>query len=727
MLDKIVIKGVMEVKHAIPQRVRLKIKPLRFNNEAAEKLTQSVKNINGVTRYQANPKSASLIIRYNQEVITQEELIQAVKEFFVNTSEKKVVHGKRETKSIRYHAVRFVGLTVVTAAVFLTETVTAAAVAQSLFSPLGIITAIAALPLIKKTLDHAKERRFSLESFLGASILVACGAGEAAAALEILWITSGGQLLETWITEKSRRSIKDILEITAKNTYVLIDGVEVEIPVSQVQKGDTVVLHTGEKISVDGEIIKGEAVVDESSINGRSETIVRTKTDKVFAGTFVRQGVIFVKADKVGDKTYLARILTMVEDSMENRAPIEGVAEKLASNLIKAGFTVTLATYLGTLSLWRAFTVLLVMACPCATILSASTAISAAINAAAKRSILIKGGRYLEEVGKADIVCFDKTGTLTTNQPVIQEMINLSDLSDDEIIQLAYSAEMHNFHPIALALKKEAENRNVDPIVHEVCEYILGRGVRSEIHGKEILIGSRKMMEKFSIDITGINGDLGRFSKQGLTTIFIAKQGIIAAVFGFANQERPEIGQVVSYLQKNGITQTAMITGDEKATAINLASKLNMTKCYYSVMPEDKASIINELKNQNHKVIMVGDGINDALAIAEADIGIAMGAGGSAVAIEAADIAFVKDELNSILYVRCLSMQTTKVVHQNFWIATGSNAVGVVMAAMGILSPVAAGLIHITHTLGIMLNSSRLLAYNPNLQSIPDCNKPEQP
>ena len=714
----IVIKGVLEVKHAIARRLRFKAKTMRFNPEVADDVVSTLKEFAGITRLRANPRSSSLIVRYDDGVVSEDEIVAAVRDYFAKKAEEKLQCACSESSdkgSVRSNALRFAGLSAVTAGVFIKETLLGGVVAQGLFTPLGAVVAIAAIPLVKRGIDQIKERRFSLEMFLGASIVAACGAGEALAALEILWITSGGELLQSWITEKSRNSIRDILQVTAKNTYLLVDGVEVEVSVSEVRQGDTVVLHTGEKISVDGKIVKGQAIVDESPINGRSETVVRKVGDKVFAGTFVRQGVLFVRADEVGDNTYLSRVLAMVEDAMENKAPVEGVADRLAVKLIKAGFVVTFGTYLVTASLWRAFTVMLVMACPCATILSASTAVSAAINAAARRDILIKGGRYLEGVGKADVVCFDKTGTLTTNQPVIQEMINVSDVDNNTIVQLACSAEVHNFHPIALSIKAEAERRGVQPIVHDVCEYILGRGVRSEIHGMEVLIGSRKMMAKFSIDISEVSEKLDDFKQRGLTTIFVARDKQLAGVMGFANQDRPGGENVISYLRKNGVEKVVLITGDEAFTAERLASRLDMTSCYHSVMPEDKASIVNSLKNDGHQILMIGDGINDALALAEADIGIAMGAGGSEVAIEAADIALVRDDLNGIAYVHNLSRQTLRVVHQNFWIATGSNVVGVVLGALGILSPVAAGLIHITHTAGIMLNSSRLLSYNPEL------------
>ena len=206
--------------------------------------------------------------------------------------------------------------------------------------------------------------------------------------------------------------------------------------------------------------------------------------------------------------------------------------------------------------------------------------------------------------------------------------------------------------------------------------------------------------------------ELEKIKKYGLTIVFIAKNSELTGVIGLANHQRPETGSVVSFLKNDGVDEIVMVTGDSKYTALDLAKKLNISKCYYSVMPEEKANIIRELKNNRNKVLMVGDGINDALALAEADIGIAMGAGGSEIAIEAADIALVKDDIRGIIYVRSLSHATIKVVHQNFWIATGSNIIGVILAALGMLSPVMAGLVHITHTVGIMANSSRLLFYD---------------
>lgn len=708
----------IRIQHDIPGRLRFKLRGIRKKTIHIEDYASFLSGIEGVLFIRTNEKCASVIVRYNPQEILRTDLIAKTRAFGVSPSESAGAEPAaiatpcgHETTSLRKGLGRFIGLSALTATVFVREVIWKRPFAQTLFSPLGLITAAAAYPLVRDGIRQIRTRKVTLESFLGGSIVAAVVAGEAVAALEILWITSAGTLLETWITERSRRSIRDILQVTEKNTYILVDGAEVSVPVDQVKPGDTVVLHTGEKIAVDGDVIKGEAMVDESPITGHAEPALKTNGKKVFAGTFVQQGVIFVQAAQVGDRTYLARTLRMVEESLENKAPIEGVADQLATNLIKTGFAVTFGTFLLTQSVWRSFTVMLVMACPCATILSASTAISAALSAAARKQILIKGGRYLEEIGQADVVCFDKTGTLTTNEPEIRHLVTMTDITEDALLSLAYSTEIHNSHPVALAIKAEASRRELVATPHDVCEYFLGKGMRSEIENDEILVGSYKLMDQYDVHPETVKEHLEEMKYSGLTLVFVAKNRSLMGVIGFANQDRPNVDEVVRYFRNDGIGKMALITGDAKYSALSMAHRLQFDECRYSVLPEEKATIVSALKESGHKVLMIGDGINDALALANADIGIAMGAGGSEVAIEASDIALVKDDLMGVVYVRSLSQKTMQIVHQNFWIATGSNIAGVVLGAVGMLSPVMAGLVHITHTLGILANSSRLLRF----------------
>ena len=583
-------------------------------------------------------------------------------------------------------------------------------VAQTAFSPLGLLTALASLPLLRSSVEHfRKDRTVSLESFLGGTTLIAIAVGEAETALEVLWIHSGAAWLTAWITERSRRAITQIVELNDREACKLVDGQEVRVPVEALAAGDLVVIHAEEKIPVDGLVEASEALVDESPITGRAEFVLRQPGDQVFAGTLVQQGSLQIRAEQVGNATYLARIFQMVEDSLENKAPIEGVADQLARTLVNVGFVATAGTWLLTGSLWNAFTVLLVMACPCATALAASTAISAAISTAARRHILIKGGRYLEGIGKAEVVCFDKTGTLTTGQARVERIVEVGETSEAELLSWALCAEGHSHHPLALALRTEAESRGLSAPDPVRTEAFLGMGVRAVEDGHEILLGNAKLLERFGVQ--GPAATAGVESQPpDRTLVYLAKDGQLVGRFELTQQVRAETSAVIAQLKAAGVSQTVLLTGDEEAVARPLAEKLGLELSFASVTPEKKASIVSQLGQNGQTVVMVGDGINDALALAEADVGIAMGAGGSPVAIEAADIALARDDLQGLVYTHTLSRATLDVVHQNFWIATGSNIFGLLLGVTGRLSPVTAGLIHITHTLGVLANSSRLLS-----------------
>ncbi|HML59616.1 MAG TPA: cation-translocating P-type ATPase [Solidesulfovibrio sp.] len=732
----------VSIRHSIPGRLRVRVRP----GSSAPGLAALCQSLPGVRSVRVNPACAAIVLAYDAGQTGAECLVRAIREASGGLVAAALPQsGARvacacgasapSKTSVGRQFVRFLSLSGVMAYVFVRKVVFGAVLSEAALSPLGLIALAAAVPVVRESLRHAREKRFTLEGFLAAGCAAAAFSGQALTALEILWIQSGAETLKAWVSERSRKSISAILDLTAKNTFILAGDVEVEVPVSAVKPRDIVVLHTGEKISVDGRVLVGEALVDDSPITGRAEPAHVGPGDQVFAGAYVRQGIIQVRAECVGDRTYLARIMRQVEDSLENKAPIESVADNLARSMVRLGIAATGLTLLATGSLWRAFTVMMVMACPCATVLSAQTAVSAAISAAAKRGILIKGGRYLEEVGKADTVCFDKTGTLTSNQPRIECILNFSDLDENELLRWAYSAEMHNHHPLAMAIRNEAVAREIDPISHVVCEFTLGKGVRAVIGEDVIRLGNRKYLDENGIETSGRMRDVGPLMDRGLTVIFLAKNAEILAALAFANELRPEAGATLASLTRAGVSTVALVTGDTERTALDLCRQLNIDLCHHSILPEQKGAIVNQLRQGGHTVIMVGDGINDALALAEADIGIAMSAGGADVAIEAADIALVRDDLADIVYVHALSRRTVEVARQNFWIATSTNIGGAIAGAVGILSPVAAGLLHIVHTLGVLANSSRLFLPLPEaaateprrLPAIPPRNpEPEQ-
>jgi cation-transporting P-type ATPase C len=703
------------IRHDIRGRLRLKIRSLKNNKEAASKVTATLQDLDGLLWTRANPACASLALGYHPEKLERSLLLERVSAAVGESLPPEIASDNaknRKKHPVRRAFRRFAAISAVLGAAVFRSSVLGLSVGQSLTSPLGVAGLIFSAPLVRSGIEKLKDRRLSLDGFLAAGAIAAITAGEALTAFEILWINSGSELLTAWIAERSRRSIAEILEITSHHTFVLKDGVEVERAVSDVQPGDIVVLHTGEKISVDGVIAEGQAEVNEAPLTGREELESREVGDKVYAGTFVHKGVIQVRAEKVGDATYLARVMRKVQETLENRAPIEGVADQLARTLVRVGFAATAVTFLLTGSAWRAFTVLLVMACPCATVLAASTAISAAISAAAKRRILIKGGRYLEGLGRCDTVCFDKTGTLTTARPVAALILPQGGVEERELLQLACSAEVHNHHPLAQALKEAAARKGLEPIPHAVCVYFMGMGMRAVVEGREILVGNDKLAETFGVSFGDGESEIHRLRDQGYTVLQVYRDTEPIGLLAFASQLRPEAPNVIKRLKSMGVKRFMLVTGDEYGSAKPLADKLGITEVQASIMPEDKARFVELEMRQGRKVLMVGDGINDALALSRADVGAAMGTSGSEVAIEAADIALANDDLEALADVCGLSQQTLRVVRQNFWIATGSNIVGVALGALGLLSPVAAGLVHIGHSLGVLANSSRLLSFS---------------
>lgn len=703
------------IRHDIRGRMRLKIRSLK-NKEAASNVTASLQRLDGLLWVRANPACASLVLGYNPEDIQRRALLERVSAAVGAPppvqSTAPCGAKTKEKRPVRRAFRRFAAITAVLGAAVFRSSVLGLAVGQTLASPLGVAGLIFSAPLVRSGIRKLKSGRLSLDGFLAAGAVAAITAGEALTAFEILWINSGSELLTAWIAERSRRSIAEILEITSHHTFVLQDGVEVERAVSEVRPQEIVVLHTGEKISVDGVIVEGEAEINEAPLTGREELVNRGVGETVYAGTFVYKGVIQVRAEKVGDATYLARVMRKVQDALENRAPIEGVADQLAQSLVRIGFATTAATFLLTGSAWRAFTVLLVMACPCATVLAASTAVSAAISAAARRRILIKGGRYLEEIGKCDTVCFDKTGTLTTARPMAALILPEDGVDERELLQLACSAEIHNHHPLAQALKEAAARRGLEPIPHAVCVYFMGMGMRAVIQEREILVGNDKLAETFGVDFGARTPEIQRLRNQGYTVLQVYRDAEPIGLLAFASQLRPEAANVIERLKSMGVKRFMLVTGDEYGSAKPLADKLGITEVQASIMPEDKARFVELEMKQGRKVLMVGDGVNDALALSRADVGAAMGTSGSEVAIEAADIALVNDDLEALADVYDLSRRTLRVVRQNFWIATGSNIAGAALGALGLLSPAAAGLVHIGHTLGVLANSSRLLSFS---------------
>jgi len=728
---------MIEVRHSIPGRLRLGVSALRRDRRLADAVHRALSGTEGVLRIRINPACGSLLVCWACGDPDARERIAAALETLLGQAVPRPAAAlcpnpppRPQTATVACRACRstpptarsgrspwpmrvlgFVLLTGYLAFALVRSLVLKSPLAGGALSLTGLVALVAALPLLRDAWhETVVEKRFTIHQFLAFSLLLAIGFGEAMTAFEIIYVLRGGRLLEQYVSERSRRAIRDMLALSVKDAWVLIGETEIAVPVAALARGALVVVRTGEKIPVDGTVEDGAAEVSEAVISGRAEPVFKTPGEQVYAGSYLEQGRLLIRAESVGDATYLARVAALVDASLDGKAPLQERADVLAARLLKLGTLMTLGTLVLTQSITRAFTVMLIMSCPCSTILAASTAVSAAIHNAARRQMLVKGGAALEHLAGARVWCFDKTGTLTTETPEVAEVIAAD---APAVLRWAASAELHNPHSLARAIVAHADALGIEPRPHCTSEHILGHGVKATIDGHQVLLGNRRLLDAEGIRARGFDRDAKRLHALGLTLVYVAVDGRLEGLLGIRHQLRPGVHETLAALRADGVEHLVLISGDALAPAAALAAELGLDDCFAELLPEDKARTVATLREARGTIVMVGDGVNDALALSGADIGIAMGAGGSEVAVEVADIAIVDSDIRKLAALRALSRATLRTADQNYGIAIGTDLIGIALGAAGVLGPAFGGLIHILHTAGILTNSARLLAHRP--------------
>ncbi len=727
----------VRVKQTMAGRLRVRIRSLQYMSTNCSRMEQHISRLEGVHNVETRLATGSLIVWFDPAVLDTKSILASIAEPLIIAKKGRAKNKvspppsapatcsgcdsceRMREKNFSSKRKRVIFLTGIMAWSLVKLWVFQLPLAQTPFSLLGIAAIAGTIPLLKEAVfDTVEKKKLTVKPFLAAGALATIALGEVFSAVQILWIYNVAELTEDYVARRSRQAIKDILQVAPQNAWVVVNGAEIETAVSEILPGDIVVAHTGEKIAVDGVVEKGEALVDESSINGRAEAMHRRAEDSVFAGTIVSQGTLYIKTVKTGEDTYLANIMKMVEESMSNKAPVEQKADELAGRLLRIGLAATALTLLFTGDPLRALTVMLVMSCPCATVLAASSAITASLANAARHSVLIKGGLYLEMVGRTEVYCLDKTGTLTCEEPEVMAVYGRSaDLDEKKVLGFAATAESHNQHPMAKAIIAAAREKGATISPQAVCEFKPGRGVSCTVADKEeIFVGNMKFMAEQGIDVSFFEEKSIAEKKEGNTVVYVARNGRAEGMLGVANPVRGETVRVLRSLKDDGVREIHIVSGDSEDVAQTMMQVFSFDAVKGDLMPEEKSRYI-ELLRQKYPVAMVGDGVNDALALAQADIGIAMGAAGAEVAMEAADIALADSNLEGLIMVRSLSHRTMQVIDQNHYFAVSTDLLGAALGMMGILSPIMAGMIHIIHTGGILVNSSLLLRWEPPTQS----------
>lgn len=575
-----------------------------------------------------------------------------------------------------------------------------------------------AMPVLKNGINSLiKNKRPNADTLSSSAIISSILLGKESAALTIMFLEEVSELLTVYTMEKTRGAIKDMLSVGENYVWKEISEDNVKrVPIEEIQKDDIIVVQTGEKISVDGKIIKGEALIDQSSITGEYMPIKKSKGDDVYAGTIVKNGNISIIAEKVGDDRTVSRIIKLVEDANSNKADIQNYADTFSAQLIPLNFILAGIVYASTRNLTKAMS-MLVIDYSCGIRLSTAVAFSAAINTAAKNGILVKGSNFIEELSKAETVIFDKTGTITEGKPKVQSIeIFDNSISENEMIGLAGAAEEQSSHPLATAIMSEIKDRGIEVPKHNKIKTVVSRGVETKIgKGKNaitIRVGSKKYMLENNVDLTlATNAERGIISR-GEIGLYVAQNEKIIGLIGVSDPPRENIKKAINRLRNYGVDDIVLLTGDLRQQAETIASRMSMDRYESELLPEDKAKNILKFQSKGSNVIMIGDGVNDAPALSYANVGVALGSTRTDVAMEAADITITQDNPLLVPGVIGLSKNTVKTIKENFAMVIGLNTFALVLGATGILAPIYASVLHNSTTILVVMNSLKLLKYD---------------
>ena len=572
---------------------------------------------------------------------------------------------------------------------------------------------IGGAPIFKLALGNII-RDFDLTAGVMVSIamIAAMIVGEYSAAALVAFMMLVGEMLENYTIARADNALKELESLVPE--YVVIrrpDGDE-QIPIAAVRKGDIVLVRPGGRIPVDGAIVSGDAALNQASITGESIPVDKEPGDSVFAGTLCTSGALEIRVEQIGQETTLGNMIRLVKEARSSQAPVQRIANKYAQYLTPMAIAIAIITYFITRDINRAITVLIVI-CPCSLVLATPTAVVAAAGNAAKRGVLVKSGTSMEQIGKVDVVAFDKTGTLTLGEPSLKEAISTDGIDHDELLALTASAERSSEHPLGKAIVDAAKARNLLTTTPENFEVLPGHGILAHIDGREVIIGHRMLKVKEVTAPVEVQHRIDELEAGGHTIVPVAIDRKLAGLMVISDSVRPESKEAVANIKRLGIRETVLISGDNAAVAEAIGKELGVDKVYAETLPEQKLELISAYQSKGMKVAYVGDGVNDAPALAKADIGIAMGSVGTNVAMETADIVLLTDKIERIPYLIDLSRVGLDVIRNNVIFSMSMNVLSVVLSIFGIIGPVVGAVMHEASALPVVANSARLIGRKP--------------
>ena len=566
---------------------------------------------------------------------------------------------------------------------------------------LGIVL-VAGYPVFLNVIRATLRRQVISHTLMTVGVIAALAVGQWATAAIVVFFMRVGEYAENLTTERARKAVKDLSAMAPQTARVKRDGAEIEIPVAEVQVGEVVIVRPGEKIPVDGDVLQGQATINQATITGESMPVEAGPGSSVFAATIAQLGSLQIRATRIGADTTFGRVVRLVEEAEAHRADVQRIADKFSAYYLPVVAAIAVIVFLVRRDPLSTAAVL-VVACSCSFALATPIAMLASVGAAAKRGLLIKGGKYIESLARADVLLLDKTGTLTLGQPQITDIVSLNGLSESQVLSLAASAERYSEHPLAQAVRTAALDRTLTLSEPSGFKSIPGAGVEAQINGDTVLVGNNRLVARVA-ELP----DAQRLQGQGKTMLYVALNGEPVAVLAASDTLRSEVPAALQALRNTGIRKIELLTGDNEQTASALAGSLGI-EYRAQLLPEDKIAIVKEYQAKGHVVVMVGDGVNDAPALAQANVGVAMGAAGTDVAIEAGHVVLLREDWALIPELFQISRRTMNVVKGNIGFTAIYNVVGLTLAAFGFLPPIFAAAAQSLPDLGILANSARLL------------------
>ena len=682
------------IKHEIKGRIRISLARKFHTVREADVLEQYLLGLDGVTAAKVYERTADAVIYYKED---REAVLVQVAAFDGQITEKQEMAVKSSGRALNQEYKEKLIQKVLTR--FATKTFLPAPVR-------AVYTSVQAIRYIVKGIHCLVfKRKLHVEVLDATAISVSLLRRDFNTAGSVMFLLGVGELLEEWTHKKSVDDLARSMSLNIGKVWLVKDGQEILVPSDEIEAGDNVRIRVGNVIPFDGEVVSGEAMVNQASMTGESMPVRKGESAIVYAGTVVEEGEITISVRSTNGGSKYENIVHMIEESEKLKSSVESKASHLADQLVPYSLAGTALTYLFTRNVTKALSILMVDY-SCALKLSMPLSVLSAINEAGTYSATVKGGKYMEAIAEADTIVFDKTGTLTKAEPTVKQVVSFNGLGEDELLRIAACLEEHFPHSMAKAVVGAARNKNlVHEEMHSKVEYIVAHGISSQIEGRKVIIGSYHFVfEDEKCIIPDDKKELFDGLPDEYSRLYMAIENELAAVICIEDPIREEAADIIKKLKEAGIKKAVMMTGDSERTAKAVAAKIGVDEYYSEVLPEDKAKFVEKEKSLGHKVIMVGDGINDSPALSAADVGIAI-SDGAELAREIADVTVEGNDLYELVALKHISNALMKRIHKNYRMIMGINSTLIVLGVAGIIPPTTSALLHNTSTIAISLKS----------------------